>query len=120
MYGINLDVENDQVWWSALADKDFIYTQRWGDKNYTLACEKGIMHASLNGRELFSCTAGVRVVTDGAGVVREVAGIDSEPRHVTLIVGAKRSEINVAPNQVYRLDGAEPALLRAVPFDYQR
>jgi hypothetical protein len=118
MHGIHLDVENDQVWWSSLDGKDFTYTQRWGDREWTLTCKKGQFHARLNDRELFSGTAGVRVVTDLEGNLREVVGIDSVKRPVVLHAGGIRHALTVTPNQVYRLDTPKPTLLRAAPFDY--
>jgi hypothetical protein len=117
MHGIHLDVESDRIWWSGLADdgKEFTYTQCWGDRIWMLTCEKGHFTACLNSRNLFSCAAGVRVVTDLEGNVREVVGIDPVQRPVVLRVGGTRHELTVAPNRVYQLDGS---VLRAAPFDY--
>jgi len=119
MHGVSLDVVNGQVWWSALADgKDFTYTQRWGDRTWTLTSEKGIFRARLNDRELFSCTAGVRVVTDLDGKNCQVVGIDSKPQSGSVQMGGQRIEFSVAPNQVLRLDGKKFQVASAVPFDY--
>lgn len=119
MHGVHLDVANDRVWWSALADgKDFTYTQRWGERNWTLACEKGQFTARCNDREVFSCTAGVRVVTDMEGNVREVVGIESAPQSVVLRAGSNRYEFTMTPNQVRQIDGRKVKVLRAAPFDY--
>ena len=117
MTGIHLDVEHGQVWWSALADdgKEFTYTQRWGDKTWTITCEKGNSTARVNERIVFSCTSGVRVVTDLAGKVIEVVGIDPKRNSITLTVGNDHSNLTVAPNHVYGLKGE---VLRAAPFDY--
>ena len=120
MHGIHLDPANDQVWWSALAPdgQEFTYTQRWGDRVWSLTCANGRCTARINDRELFSCAAGVRIVTDLAGNVREVVGLDSVPRSAGLLAGGVRHELTVAPNQVYRLDGSNAALLSSTPFDY--
>jgi hypothetical protein len=117
MHGIHLDVENDRVWWSGLAGggKEFTYTQRWGDRIWVMAYKQEVFTARLNNREVFSCTAGVRVVTDLEGKVCEVVGIDSVRRSVVLRVGGFRHKFNARPNQVYQLDGS---VLRAAPFDY--
>jgi hypothetical protein len=117
MHGISLDVEHDQIWWSGLVDggKDYTYTQRWGDRTWTLTFEKGNFIGRLNDQEVFSCTAGVRVVTDFDGQVREAIGIDSVLRSVTLIVGDTWHKLTVAPNQVVQLDGT---ILQAAPFEY--
>ncbi len=120
MHGIHLDVANSQLMWSAVADPehDFTYSQRWGERSWTLTRERGQFRASLNGRELFACTAGVRVVTDLEGVVREVVGIESAKRTIVLHTNGARHELTVMPNQVFGLEGSKPVLRRAVPFDY--
>ena len=119
LHGIHVDVEGDRVWWSALGEsKDFTYTQRWGERIWTLVCEKRQLRASLNGRELFSCTAGARLVTDKDGKVCEVVGISAEQRGITLRSGTRQWQLNVLPNQVWGFDGATPGLLRATPFDH--
>jgi hypothetical protein len=117
MNGINLDVEHGQVWWSGLADggENYTYTQRWNDRTWTLTCDYGEFTAQLNGSEVFSCTAGVRVVTDLDGKVIEIVGINPVPQSVTLNVGIIQHKLTVSPNQVYGLDGT---VLHAAPFDY--
>jgi len=120
LHGIFLDVENGQVWWSALDGEggDFAYGQRWGGRRWTLVCERGRIHASLDGREVFSGTAGARIVSDLDGNVREVVGIASGPRSVDLQSAGRRVQLTVAPNQVWSCGGDAPAMLRATPFDY--
>jgi hypothetical protein len=117
MNGVSLDVEHDQVWWSGLADggEDYTYQQRWNDRTWTLTLKKGRFTARLNDRIIFSCTAGVRVVTGFDGQVREVIGIDSVPHAVTLTVGDVRHQLAVSPNQIVQLDGT---ILQVAPFDY--
>ena len=119
MHGIHLDVANAQVWWSALDGADFTCTQRWGDRTWTLTATNDRFTASLNGKELFSCTRGVRVVTDLDGNVREVIGIAPASRAVVLQYAGASRELTVQPNQVWRPD-ARPVLLRASPFDDPR
>jgi hypothetical protein len=120
MHGVHLDVEQDRVWWSALRGSggDFTYTQRWGGRAWTLTAMKDRFTASLNGREIFSCTRGVRVVTDLDGNVREGVGIAPEPQTVVLQIAGVRHELNVKPNHVWRLDSTKLVLHRAVPLDY--
>ena len=116
MQGVSLDVEHSRIWWSALGDGgDFTYGQQWGNRSWTLVCGKGNFTARLNDRDTFSCTAGVRVVTDLDGKVLEVIGIDTTPQTVTLLEGSAQHQFTVAPNQVYRPDGT---LLSAARFDY--
>jgi len=120
MHGVHLDVERGQVWWSALTNAGpvFSYTQRWGDREWSLSCTNGTFSGHLNDKELFSCTAGVRVVTDLEGRVLEVIGIGAAPRTIALHTPKKQHEVTVAPNQVFAVNGSKLALLRAAPFDY--
>ncbi|MBM3861150.1 MAG: hypothetical protein FJ395_16095 [Verrucomicrobia bacterium] len=118
MHGIHLDVEQERVWWSALDGAEFTTTQRWGERTWTLAAGKDRFTASLNGKELFSCTRGVRVVTDLDGKVQEVVGIAPGSQTVALQTAGARRELTVKPNEVWRLDSAKPVHLRAVQFDY--
>ncbi len=118
MYGIHLDVVNSKAWWSSLAGKEFIYTQRWGRNSWSLASKKGVFTASLNGKKLFTCTTGVRVVTDMNGTIREVVGIAPAPRRVVIEADKVRYEQVVHPNRAYSPVDGKLVLLRDVPFDY--
>jgi len=122
MHGIHLDVANDRIWWSALnsVGTDFSYTQRWGEQTWMLTCSNGQFTARCSGRDIFSCTAGVRVMTTFAGKVQEVAGIDSVPQSVTLRTDGNPYVFTIAPNQIYQLDGQKVKVLHTVPFDYPR
>ncbi|MCL5269378.1 MAG: hypothetical protein M1457_02220 [bacterium] len=122
MHGVHLDVEHGRVWWSGLAEGggDFTYTQRWGERVYTLTCEKGRLRGEVGGREAFTCGAGVRVVTDLEGKALELVGIAPETQCATLHSAGSKWELDVAPNQVHRLAGAKAAPPRAAPFDFPR
>ncbi|MEI8037736.1 MAG: hypothetical protein WCJ14_05040 [Verrucomicrobiota bacterium] len=117
LHGIHID--EDRVWFSGLrpGGHDFTYTQRWNDKKYQLTCDHGQLRGSLNGRELFTCTAGVRVVTDVDGKILELVGINAEPQQVTLSAGGSQWQLTLRPNQVYGLDAPVPRLLRSAPFN---
>ena len=122
MHGIHLDVENDRVWWSALRGSggDFSYTQRWGGQTFALDCKDGQMHARLNERELFSCSAGARVVTDLKGTLLEVVGIQPESQNPDTFItrGPRTWTLSLKPNQVVSLANETPKIQRTVPFDY--
>jgi hypothetical protein len=57
MHGIHLDVANDQVWWSALDGADFSYTQRWGDRTWTVTAKEGRFTASIGETATFGVIA---------------------------------------------------------------
>ena len=118
MYGLHLDVANNQVWWSALEGADFTYTQRWGEREWTLTATKDRFTGSLNGKQVFSCARGVRVVTDLDGRVREVVGISPKKQSVALQFQNQQRQFAITPNQIWGVDSYKPHLNRATPFNY--
>ncbi|MCP4452145.1 MAG: hypothetical protein GY809_11835, partial [Planctomycetes bacterium] len=118
MYGIHLDVAGSQVWWSSLGDKDFTTTQTWGKQSWALTSKDGQFTAHLNGRALFSCTTGVRVVTDLKGNISQVVGIAPAPQRIFLQAGHAPHDLVVRPNHVVGLADGKMAPLCAAPFDY--
>jgi hypothetical protein len=102
MQGIHLDVVEGRVWWSAAdADgRDFTTTQRWGDHRFRLECGKGTMKGFVGERLAFSCSAGVRVVTDLEGGPLQLVGIAGGDREGSLSASAKETQWKVSPNQV--------------------
>lgn len=118
MFGVHLDVVAGEVWWSAVDNTEFIYTQRWGDRRWTLASSNGRITAKCDGHDVFTCAAGVRVVTDWTGHVRAVVGIAATPQNVRFDIGGVSHEFTIAPNQVFKVGEGKAALLRAVPFDH--
>ena len=72
-----------------------------------MAGDGATMRGAMNGARLFSCSAGVRVVTGLDGTVRGLVGIDRAARHVLLTVPP--------PGDAAALGGNPPALtLRAI------
>lgn len=118
MYGIHLDAVNSHVWWSSLDEKEFTYIQKWGKRSWSMTSKNGIFTAHLNSKELFSCSAGVRVLTDLKGDVSKIVGIVPEPQSVIVQVGKVRHKLTVKPNDVYTLVDGKFTLFGAVPFDY--
>ena len=116
IYGIHIDVAEGHVWWSALEGADVTCTQRWGDRVWTLTADDHRFTARLGDTELFSCTRGVRVVTDLDGRPRELVGIAPGPRSIELRISDTCCELRVQPNQVWSLEPSTPKVLRAAPF----
>ena len=100
MHGVHADLAAGQVWWSACDAQEFTYTQRWGGHEWSLSSTNGQLTARLNGRELFRCTAGVRVATDLDGRVTSVIGITTSSNTAVLQTGATRQTLTVAPDSV--------------------
>ena len=105
MHGIHLDVAHGQVWWSAIAEggHDFTRIQRWSDTTWKLECKDDQVRAFINGKEVFTGTAGARFVTTLDGKLLKVVGIDPEKRQVTVQQGERQWSGNVAPNAVLSL-----------------
>jgi hypothetical protein len=119
MHGIHVDRE--RVLFSGLprGSHSIDYTQRWGDRDYALRIADGQMIGSLNRRELFRCTAGVRIVTDLDGTPHQLVGIAAKTQTVVLHVGSKTHHCEVPPNTVWNIqENAPPKQTRRVPFDY--
>ena len=119
MYGVELD--EDRVLWSGLARGGFSihYAQRWGTDVYALESRGNIFAGRINGRTIFTCSTGVRVVTDLGGRCHAIIGIDQIDHHVTLHLGKATYALKIKPNQIFLF--SENGRLRpspSAPFDY--
>lgn len=69
MYGVK--IARDEIVWSAVYDSsESEYTQMWNDTEFKLNIGKDMCEAQINGKSVFSCARGSRVVTGLDGVVR--------------------------------------------------
>jgi hypothetical protein len=118
MSGIHIDVARNQVWWSA-ADPEganFTATQNWGAHSFRLRRGQNGFQGFVGDRQVFACTAGVRVVTDLDGKVLRVVGIAPDNQQVTLTTGANTHRLALAPNKVHGLTEDGFTLKAAVPY----
>jgi hypothetical protein len=83
-----------------------------------MAVEMGRVTGFVNGEEVFSCSEGVRVVTDDHGAVLEVIGISPKPVDFKLSIGETKIRGRVLPNAVCGLRDGRQVHVRAVPFDF--
>lgn len=74
LYGIFRD--EDTLAWTSAGGADGEYEQTIGENRYTLSRFGDTFTGFRNGKELFSASAGVRVVTDFEGKIRALIGID--------------------------------------------
>jgi hypothetical protein len=119
LYGVQID--EDTLYWSGLARGNHtqVYTQIWGTNQYRISTGSGTVHGSINSSEVFSCTPGVRVVTDMAGSVVRVIGTDTvSARSVTLNAGGSVYTFTVHPNEVFERSGNAFVSVKQVPYDY--
>jgi hypothetical protein len=118
--GIQLDVENNRVWWSAAdpGGADFTCNQRWGDHQFELRFGGGRLHARIAGQAGFVCDGGTRVVSDLAGRILELHGIAPEPRLVTLNADGKAFTATIAPNELLEPTPTGLRVKHRVPFTH--
>jgi hypothetical protein len=121
LHGVELLPHKNQVWFSGLTrgEHAYEYTQQWNGRTFTLRLKDGRCEGIVDGREAFTCSANVRVVTDFAGRVTHVVGISSKPQRVTITRGAATQTLTASPNLTFAVD-ALGALVPAqsAPFDY--
>jgi hypothetical protein len=104
MHGIHMTRE--MILWSCLDDPDqYEYTQQWGDHRFEMTSQGNRVHCAINGKQIFSFTKGIRVVTDLTGKILEVAGIDTAPKNAELSLNGKTVSLKISPNSVYRYNG---------------
>lgn len=101
MYGIHLS--ENRILWSCLDDANkYSYSQQWGSHQYEMTTHNDQVRCSIDGKEAFSFSRGIRVVTDLSGKILELVGIDSDDHEVLVSVKGTKSSVWVKPNAVYR------------------
>ena len=104
MYGIHMT--QDEIYWSCLDnDNEIDYSQKIGDNLYRLMTKGKQVHCFIDGVEVFSFTRGIRVVTDLAGKIEKVAGIEQKTIKANIIYLSKDYYLLIAPNTIYSFDG---------------
>ena len=119
LYGIELD--EGQVWFSGQRRGQHTreYTQKWNGHRYTLRLDDRGLTGGIDGREVFVCSAGVRVVTDLSGQPVRIVGISPKQQEVAIRWGSSQQTLTVRPNQTYILNrSGDFELDRSVAFDY--
>ena len=117
MYGVYL--QNDEVYFNGLPHKEnYSYSQRLGNDVYKTSKENSILKGYLNNKEVFSCTAGVSVVTGLKGEFIKLNGIDSVAHNVSLVIKGKKYNGEVLPNGSYVIRDNKLVAAKKVPFDY--
>ena len=114
MQGVNISM-GEAHWSNAAGCADSSYTQKMFGREYTIERTAGRMTAFIDGRELFSASKGLRVVTDTDGKILRVLCIDTVSEG-SVSAGGKTFCGKVAPNGVYALQ--EGSLVRIGGADY--
>ena len=104
--------------WSGLQEgANANYTQRLADHRYTLRLHGDKFEGTIDGKMLFVCTAGVRVVTDLGGEVIQLWGIEATTVQAELSrAGRTPQQITVKPNEIWRVGATTATRARAAPF----
>ena len=99
-YGIH--IAQNKIFWSCLNDKNnFEYTQKWGDRHYKLETRDGKVYCSVNDKEMFSFTKGIRIESDLEGKIIKVIGIETKDENATIAYNGKTFSLSASPNTVY-------------------
>jgi hypothetical protein len=115
LYGVN--VAKERVLWTA-AGENFEYTQKLGDKEYTLQNCDGTMTALCNGNRVFTCTDNVRIETDMEGRIQAIYGIAEQKEHLVLQYEGLVLEADIKPNEEWQIREDALVKIKEIPFDY--
>jgi hypothetical protein len=98
-YGVHLQF--DEIWWGALGRKDHevFYTQQWDGDEYIVETGKNGVTGLLNGREIFTAPAGLRVVSDWEGKVKSAANMAGVNLEGEFSRGAEKRRFRLKPNE---------------------
>ena len=115
LYGVN--VAKERVLWTAVGE-NFEYTQKLGDKEYTLQNCDGTMTALCNGNRVFACTDNVRIETDMEGRIQAIYGIAEQKEHLVLQYEGLVLEADIKPNEEWQIREDALVKIKEIPFDY--
>jgi hypothetical protein len=100
MYGIYL--VQDKIYWSCLdSDQAYNYSQKWGDQWYEMKTQGNQVFCFINGKEVFSFTKGIRLISDLNGKMTEAVGIETKDIRSEIFYKGKSFLLAVAPNKIY-------------------
>jgi hypothetical protein len=104
LYGIY--PEQDKVSWSCLDDgNNYEYSQVLGSHLFKMRTKGNRVMCSVNEREVFSFTKGIRMVSDLSGRITEVIGLETKIINAEIEVNGKVYRLMVSPNEVYTFNG---------------
>ncbi len=117
MYGVY--PENDTLHFNGLpSPHSYSYSQKLGKDTFKLVQDNNLITGSMNGKEIFRSTAGIKVMTDRKGKIFGIAGIDTLARNVKFETGGKAYHTIVEPNGLYQIKKEKILQVNIVPFDY--
>jgi hypothetical protein len=102
-YGVH--VQFDEIYWGALGrdNHELSYTQHWDGDTFSVQTKDGTTIGSINRKEIFRVSNGVRVVTNWKGKVTKIINIKGTLLTVDYSVNGKQKTVQLAPNQVLKI-----------------
>jgi hypothetical protein len=99
-YGVH--IQFDEVYWGALGwgKQETAYTQFWDGDTFTVESRDGKTAGSINGKEIFLISNGVRVVTGWDGGVNKIINISGVPLEIDCTIRGKTERLELRPNQI--------------------
>jgi hypothetical protein len=101
-YGVH--VQFDEIYWGASGreEHELSYTQYWDGDAFSVRTKDGVTTGSINGKEIFRVSNGIRVVTDWNGTVHKIINIKNVPLDVEYSInGEKKKTVKLQPNQCF-------------------
>ncbi|MDR0388154.1 MAG: hypothetical protein LBH57_08990 [Treponema sp.] len=100
LYGVHLQF--DEIWWGCLGrgEEDLSYTQNWDNGAFALETREGRAAGSVNGKEIFRVSKGLRVVSGLRGGVKRLINISGAPLDAEFTVNGRTGTARLAPNEV--------------------
>ncbi len=100
LYGIHMT--QDKVYWSCLDNNnEYNYSQILDNKVLKMTTKNNKVYCFINGKEIFSFTKGIRVVSDLTGKIIEIVGIETTNKKTIIAYKGKNFSISVNPNAIF-------------------
>lgn len=103
-YGVYADRENICFGCLGHQDQSSEYCFTWGNDVYRTLTEEDTVTADINGKRLFTITAGTRVFTDIYGMSMRVANVTSEPIDCICVTRNQTYSLHLEPNEIVKLN----------------
>jgi hypothetical protein len=105
-YGIH--VQFDEIYWGCLGNGEHkqSYVQYWGEEKYSVETKPEGITGLINGKEVFTVSPGVRVVTDWNGRVSKIINISGKVLTLEYRIGGKKNQTLLQPNQIEQISQA--------------
>ena len=103
-YGIH--ISQDKIYWSCLDnDNEYEYSQKWGNRVFTMTTHGDKVFCSINAKEVLSFTKGTRIITDLKGNLLNAVGIEPVKKNITINYRGTNISLSIKPNEVYNNKG---------------